>query len=178
MRRKSTFANRGQAFEQMLNLANKQYESNGVALIHKRPTPVKVLKTRGNMITNAVYDKKSTVDYDGTYKGHAIYFEAKSTQEKTRFDLKNIEHHQLEHLEKAEQNRAVCFFLIEFATLHEVFFVPLSTMRHYFIHASNGGRKSIPREEFNEYAYEVKKSNRALLDYLVYVDKMIGEGAA
>ncbi|MGD8188538.1 Holliday junction resolvase RecU [Brevibacillus ginsengisoli] len=171
-------ANRGQAFEQLLNLTNQQYEAKGIALIHKRPTPVKVLRTRGNLITNAVYDKKSTVDYDGTYKGRAIYFEAKSTREKNRFDLKNIERHQLEHLEKAEHNGAICFFLIEFASYNEVYFVPLSTIRHYFIHVNNGGRKSIPREDFEYYAYEVTKSKRALLDYLVYVDRMIGDGAA
>ncbi|OTX33627.1 Holliday junction resolvase [Bacillus thuringiensis serovar brasilensis] len=33
---------------------------------------------------------KSTVDYDGVYKGRAIEFEAKSTENVTRFDLKNI----------------------------------------------------------------------------------------
>jgi recombination protein U len=174
---KTSQANRGQAFEQLLNFVNVQYEKAGIALIHKRPTPMKALRPQG-MHFLATFERKSTVDYDGVYRGRAIYFEAKSTREESRFDLKQIEPHQIEHLEKAEKNGAVCFFLIEFAKSREVFFVPLSTMRHYLLHARNGGRKSIPREDFDYYAYAVEKSNRAALDYLVHVDTMIGEGAA
>ncbi|TKI34391.1 hypothetical protein FC700_26965 [Bacillus mycoides] len=34
--------NRGMAFEMLINLANEMYQRGGVALINKRPTPVKV----------------------------------------------------------------------------------------------------------------------------------------
>lgn len=34
--------NRGMAFEMLINLANEMYQRRGVALINKRPTPVKV----------------------------------------------------------------------------------------------------------------------------------------
>ncbi len=61
-----------------------------MALINKRPTPVKVLKSKGGRVLNGFYEAKSTVDYDGVYKGRAIAFEAKSTEKDTRFDLKNI----------------------------------------------------------------------------------------
>lgn len=167
-------ANRGQVFEDFINFTNEQYKNSGIALIHKRPTPVKVLRTQGNRIISAVYDSKSTVDYDGCYQGRAIYFEAKSTREKTRFNLSNISNHQIEHLEKAEANGAICFLLIEFAIFHEVFFVPFSIMRHYLLNASLNGAKSIPYQDFEVYAYEVQQTRRALLDYLVYVDRMIG----
>lgn len=170
-------ANRGQAFEQLLNFTNLQYEKAGVALIHKRPTPMKLLRPQGFHFL-ATFEKKSTVDYDGVYRGRAIYFEAKSTREESRFDLKQIEPHQIEHLEKAEKLGGICFFLIEFAKSQEVFFVPLSTMRHYLLHAKNGGRKSIPKEDFDYYAYSVEKTKRAALDYLIYVDKLIGEEGA
>lgn len=163
-------ANRGQAFEDLINFANQQYRNSGSALIHKRPTPVKVLRTQGTRIVSAVYDSKSTVDYDGCYQGKAIYFEAKSTREKTKFNLSNISSHQIEHLEKAEAQGAICFFLIEFAVFQEVYFVPLSVIRHYV----NSGSKSIPYADIEIYSYEVKQTKRALLDYLVYVDKMIG----
>jgi recombination protein U len=177
MRIKVSQANRGQAFEDLLNFTNLQYEKAGIALIHKRATPMKPLRRQGFHFL-ATFEKKSTVDYDGVYRGRAIYFEAKSTREETRFPLDNIEPHQIEHLEKAEKQGAVCFFLIEFAKSHEVFFVPLATVRHYLLHAQNGGRKSIPREDFDYYAYAVEKTKRAALDYLVHVDKMIGEGVA
>ena len=35
--------NRGIAFEKLINLTNEMYQRGGVALINKRPTPVKVL---------------------------------------------------------------------------------------------------------------------------------------
>jgi len=127
MRMKVSQANRGQAFEDLLNFTNLQYEKAGIALIHKRPTPMKPLRRQGFHFL-ATFEKKSTVDYDGVYRGRAIYFEAKSTREETRFPLDNIERHQIEHLEKAEKQGAVCFFLIEFAKSHEVFFVPLATI--------------------------------------------------
>ncbi|WP_179863044.1 Holliday junction resolvase RecU [Bacillus thuringiensis] len=39
--------NRGMVFEIIINLANEMYQRGGVALINKRPTPVKVLKSKG-----------------------------------------------------------------------------------------------------------------------------------
>jgi recombination protein U len=167
-------ANRGQAFEDLINFANNQYRTQQIALIHKRPTPIKALKTKGSRILSGVYESKSTVDYDGVYQGKALYFEAKSTREKTRFDLSNVSQHQIIHLEEAEKNGAVCFFLIEFAALHEIYFLPFPTVRHYLLNAANGGAKSIPYDDFKFYAWEVTKTKRALLDYLVHVDRMSG----
>lgn len=178
MRIKSSQANRGQAFEDILNFTNEQYERAGIALINKRPTPIKPTKTKGRRVLAGYFEEKSTVDYDGVYHGRAIYFEAKSTRETTRFDLGNISKHQIEHLEKAEKSGAICFFLIEFAKTHEVYFVPLATMRHYLLHAANGGRKSIPKDEFDIYTFMVEQTKRAVLDYLLLVDKLIGHGAA
>lgn len=177
MRQKISQANRGQAFEDLLNFTNVQYEKADIALIHKRSTPIKPLKTQGTRIVSAVYESKSTVDYDGIYRGRAIYFEAKSTRSDTSFKLDNIAQHQISHLEKAEKLGGICFFLIEFAKTQEVFFVPLATIRHYMLHAQNGGRKSIPKDDFEYYAYEVKQTKRAVLDYLLLVDRMIGEAA-
>ncbi|MEH7536400.1 Holliday junction resolvase RecU [Bacillus toyonensis] len=117
--------NRGMAFEMLINLANEMYRRGQVALINKRPTPVKVLKSKGGRVLNGFYEAKSTVDYDGVYKGRAIAFEAKSTEKDTRFDLKNIAQHQLDYLEKAERMGAICFFLIEFSKDKSVFAVPL-----------------------------------------------------
>ncbi|EJP99414.1 recombination protein U [Bacillus cereus VD142] len=130
-----------------------------MALINKRPTPVKVLKSKGGRVLNGFYEAKSTVDYDGVYKGRAIAFEAKSTQSLTRFDLSNIAQHQLDYLEKAEKMGAICFFLIEFSKDKSVFVVPLS------------GKKSIPRADFDIYGYLVNQTERAPVDYLQYIDE-------
>lgn len=171
-------ANRGQAFEDLLNFTNLQYERANIALVNKRPTPIKATKTKGSRVLAGYFEEKSTVDYDGVYRGRAIYFEAKSTRERTRFDLSNISKHQIEHLEKAERNGALCFFLIEFAAYKATYFVTLSFIRIAMMNAQNGGRKSIPLEDFEVYGYLVNQTKRAAVDYLVHVDKMIGEGAA
>lgn len=64
--------NRGMAFEKLINLTNEMYQRGGVALINKRPTPVKVIKSKASQVIKGFYEAKSTVDYDGVYKGRAI----------------------------------------------------------------------------------------------------------
>lgn len=61
--------NRGMVFEMLINLADEMYQREGVELINKRPTPVKVLKSKGGRVLNGFYEAKSTVDYDVVYKG-------------------------------------------------------------------------------------------------------------
>lgn len=172
-----TYANRGQSFENHLNYANKLYTRRNIALVNKRPTPIKVLKSKGVHILKAVWESKSTVDYDGVYRGKAIYFEAKSTKGK-RFDLSNIQVHQMEYLQAAEEQGAICFLLIELRDYGQIFFVPYSIIKHYVFHAAHGGRKSMPKEDFDIYAYEVFSTDRSPIDYLHWVDKIIEEGAA
>ncbi|OLR83701.1 Holliday junction resolvase RecU [Bacillus sp. MB366] len=166
--------NRGMAFEMLINLANEMYQRGGVALINKRPTPVKVLKSKGSRVLNGFYEAKSTVDYDGVYKGRAVAFEAKSTEKDTRFDLKNIAQHQLDYLEKAEKMGAICFFLIEFSKDKSVFAVPLSVIQSYVrMSHQPKGQKSIPRADFDIYGYLVEQTERAPIDYLQYVDEVV-----
>lgn len=166
--------NRGMAFEKLINLSNEMYQREGVALINKRATPVKVLKSAGGRVLNGFQEAKSTVDYDGVYKGRAIAFEAKSTENATRFDLKNIAQHQLDYLEKAEKMGAICFFLIEFSKDKSVFVVPLSVIRSYVrMSYQPKGKKSIPRADFDIYGYLVEQTERAPIDYLQYVDETV-----
>ncbi|WFT76921.1 Holliday junction resolvase RecU [Halobacillus naozhouensis] len=170
--------NRGMGLENLINLTNDTYNRKGLAVINKRPTPVKVMKSKGTKVLSGFYESKSTVDYDGVYQGRAICFEAKSTGEK-RFPLKNIHQHQLDYLYLAENVGALCFFLIEFRKLNQVFLVPFSVVQHYVEHAKLGGRKSITFDDFNFYAAaEVRTGNGVPLDYLPVLEKLIREGAA
>jgi recombination protein U len=168
--------NRGMAFEMMLNLINQMYRKQKIALVNKRPTPVKVLKSKGTKVLSGYYEAPSTVDYDGIYRGRPIVFEAKSVGV-DRFDLKNLHQHQFDYLQWVDNHGGISFVLIEFRTTKQVFFVPFSTIKHYFYHASKGGRKSIPLADLEVYAYEVKRTKRSTLDYLEWVDKLIGEVA-
>ena len=150
------------------------YQLGGVALINKRPTPVKVLKMVYGRVKDGYYESKSTVDYDGVYKGRAVAFEAKSTNEINRFDLKNIAQHQLDYLEKAEKMGAICFFLIGFTKDQSTFAIPLSVIQSYVrMSQQPKGKKSIPRADFDIYGYLVEQTERAPIDYLQYVDEAV-----
>ena len=68
-------ANRGMALENDLNLSNEYYRDANLAIITKRPTPIKVVKvdyTNGPKIIEAFFEKQSTTDYNGVYKGRYI----------------------------------------------------------------------------------------------------------
>ncbi len=165
----------GNAFEFQIDYTNTQYNAIGVAIINKRPTPMKILKRfPGNTKQFvAMFDKKSTVDYDGVYKGRAIAFEAKTTNVETRFDLSNIAEHQLRYLIKAREQGAVTFVLIEFRKNNATYLAPTSLIEEYAKEAVRGGKKSIPLAVFEERAYKVN-TGRVALDYLTQLDKMLG----
>lgn len=166
-----TYANRGMGFETLIDHSNAMYKSKGIALIHKRPTPVKILGRNSRGMINGFLEKASTVDYDGVYKGMPIAFEAKSTKELRRFDLKNIADHQIEHLAEFDKHDGISFILVEFARHGTVYLLLYETLEHYWHKAQRGGRKSIPIEDFDVYAYPVE-SGRVPIDYLAVVDKV------
>lgn len=168
---------RGQAFEYTLDYTNQIYKNKGIALINKRPTPVKVLKTKGSRIYSAVYDKKSTVDYDGIYRGKAITFEAKTTK-LPRLPLDMIHEHQIKYLDAAEKQGAVSFLIVQMRALDEVFLVPNNMLQKYVRNAKKGARKSIPIDEMEDYAQLVESKNGVPLDYLSVVDRLLDENIA
>ncbi|MGA0097531.1 MAG: Holliday junction resolvase RecU, partial [Bacilli bacterium] len=89
----NTYKNRGMDFEKEINLSNAYYLETKQAVITKRPTPINVVKVdyqRGAKITHAYFEKQSTTDYNGIYRGKYVDFEAKSTQSKTALAIANI----------------------------------------------------------------------------------------
>lgn len=163
---------RGAAFETLLDYTNQIYANKGRAIINKRPTPMKIISKTKMGQNICVFDKKSTVDYDGIYAGRSIQFEAKTTQEK-RFDLSMITESQIEFLQKAEQHGAVAFLLVEIRPLRNVYLVPNQMLQGYVKRAQKGGRRSIPLDELEVYARIVESGNGLPLDYLSVVDELI-----
>ena len=96
------YSNRGMNLEYLINNANKYYLENDIAVIHKKPTPIQLVDVdyKKNEIKKAYFKDKSTLDYNGLYKGKYIDFDAKETRETTRFPLQNIHEHQLLHMKK------------------------------------------------------------------------------
>ncbi|WP_164670941.1 Holliday junction resolvase RecU [Virgibacillus doumboii] len=163
---------RGSAFENSLNYTNQIYINQGRAVINKRPTPVKVLKSKGTRVLSGFYEEKSTVDYDGIYQGKSIVFEAKSTKEK-RLPFSIIADHQIKYLEQSEKQGAVSFLIVYMNITRETYLVPNNMLQKYIREARNGGKKSIPLRDLEVYAHLVKSQNGVPLDYLSVVDRLL-----
>lgn len=166
------YGKRGQAFEKLIDYTNEIYKRKGIALINKRPTPMKIIgRTRGDQHI-CIFDKKSTVDYDGIYKGRPIVFEAKSTREK-RLPLSLISEHQIEYLDAAHKQGAISFLIVEIRPLQEVYLIQNSLLQKYVKNAEKGGRKSISLDDLEIYAELVESGDGVPLDYLKVVDRLI-----
>lgn len=168
----SSQSNRGMELETLLNYTNESYLARGIAVVHKRPTPVKIVKTKGSRVLSAFLEAPSTVDYEGVYNGRSLQFEAKQTKEKQRFPLDNVHPHQVEHMRGCMKQGAVTFVVLEFSSLHEIFFVPGKMIVDAWDKAKDGGRKSIPYEDINVMCYLIKPGRGVPLDYLAVVDKL------
>ena len=163
-------SNRGMNLENDINLSNEWYTEQGLALITKRPTPINIVKvdySRGARITDAYFEKQSTTDYNGVYKGKYLDFEAKNTKSKTSFPLSNIEAHQILHLKRVIEQGGIAFFIIQFQTRNEVYLLDASFVIHFWEH---GERKSIPYETFQKDGILIKQGYNPRLYYLDAVE--------
>lgn len=168
----STAANRGMNLENDINKSNEYYEINKIAFITKRPTPINIVKvdySRGARIIDAYFEKQSTTDYNGVYKGRYIDFEAKSTMNKTSFPLSNIYIHQINHLENVIEAGGIAFFIIEFVTHGEIYLVDAKIIIDFF---HNEERKSIPYIYIKEKCSLLKQALNPRIDYIDAVDKL------
>ena len=159
-------SNRGMDLENDINLSNEYYRNKGLALIHKRPTPINIVKvdySKGAKIVDAYFEKQSTTDYNGVYQGRYIDFEAKNTKSKTSFPLSNIEKHQIEHLKAVLSQHGIAFFIIQFQTCNEVYLLDASYVIDFYEH---GERKSIPYEIIKEKGVLIKQGFSPRLNYL------------
>ena len=168
--------NRGMTLESELNDSNEYYREEDIAIIYKKPTPIKVVKvdypSRDKAtIKEAFFTVPSTTDYNGIYKGKYIDFEAKETKSKTSFTLDNIHPHQIKHLERIEKHKGIAFLIIRFTTLNETYLLMAKDFLEYI---ENTNRKSIPLSYFMEKAYLIKDGLRPRIDYLKVIDNIIG----
>ena len=166
-------ANRGMDLESAINQTNSYYIQKNIALIYKRPTPINVVKvdySKGSpKITHAYFEKQSTTDYNGVYKGKYIDFEAKSTISKTSFPLANIESHQIEHLKNVILNKGIAFFIIQFSSLKEIYLLDAAFVIEFY---EKGDRKSIPYNIVSTKGFLLKEGYNPRLDYIPIVEDL------
>lgn len=169
-------ANLGMLLEEMINDTNTYYLNKGVAVIHKKPIPIQIVKVNypsrcEAIITEAYYKTPSTTDYNGVYRGKYIDFEAKETNNLTSFSLNNIHAHQVEHLKQIVSHGGIGFLIVYFKKHDEVFLLPYEVLEGYW-EKRNTERKSIPYEVFKEKGYLIKVSYIPRLDYLKVLDEV------
>ena len=119
----NTYANRGMMLERDINQSNKYYLDHNIALIYKKPTPIKVVKVEypKNVIKEAYFNEPSTLDYNGIYEGKYLEFDAKETQSNTSFPISNIHKHQLEHMKRVIYFGGITFLIVRFTKINETY---------------------------------------------------------
>lgn len=167
---------RGDAFEELINLANERYRTSGLALIQKIPTPIKPVELdseRGN-IKKAYFEKRSTVDYIGVVQGIPICFDAKNVQ-KDVLPLANIHEHQMDFMRDFEKQEGISFFLIRLEHRDEIYLLPYVFMQDFIKKSKNGGRKSIPLDVIHEEGYNVEVKQGYFVHYLEALNEYLKE---
>ncbi len=169
---KIDYSNRGMDFENVVNSSNKYYLDNDIAVIYKRPTPIHIVKVdyqHNCRIKDAYFEKQSTTDYNGVYKGKYIDFECKETQSKTSLALHNISKHQVLHLQRVKKHGGIAFFLIYFSSLNEVYLIDAK----YIIEIITlNERQSIPLSLIREKGVLIEQGYIPRLKYLDAVEKV------
>ena len=92
-KRINSAANRGMGLENDINLSNEFYIKTNRAIITKRPTPINIVKVdyeKGAKIVDAYFEKQSTTDYNGVYKGRPKLYSADTKDPQRRLVYKSI----------------------------------------------------------------------------------------
>lgn len=166
------YANRGMSLESDINQTNLYYNLNGIALVYKKPTPIKVVQVEypKNKIKEAYFNEPSTLDYTGIYKGKYLEFDAKETQSKTSFPLSNIHKHQMEHIKKVLEFGGIAYLIVRFTSLDKTYLLLGEDLIKF---VNNSDRKSIPIEYFNTNGFVIEMKYTPRLDYIKIIDNVL-----
>lgn len=132
-----SFSNRGKTLEDELNETNSFYLQRGLAVIHKKPVPVQIVRVEypsrsAAVIREAYFQAPSTTDYNGIWQGRYVDFEAKETEIRTSFPLKNIHEHQVHHMADIIRHGGLAFLIIRFSSLDRYFVLPFEILETYW----------------------------------------------
>ena len=174
----SNYGRRGMSLEEALNESNVYYEAHGLAVVHKKPTPIRIVKVdypkrSAAVIKEAYFSTASTTDYNGVYQGRYLDFDAKETRNKTAFPLKNFHQHQIDHLKACAAQGGICFAIIKFVSHQEVYLYPAEALFTFWDDQAYGGRKSIPYAEITAHGILITPQIQPLIPYLKAVDQLL-----
>lgn len=175
------YSNRGMTLEKELNLTNQQYLNENLAVIHKKPTPIQVVKVdyprrSAAKITEAYYRRSSTTDYNGVYKGYYLDFEAKETKNKSSFPLNNFHEHQIQHMQQSCAHGGICFTIVRFSSLNEIYLLEAEFLFKWWDQQFlEDGRKSIPLASIKNECAQIAYGYNPRIPYLQVIDQLIEE---
>ncbi|MBR0461541.1 MAG: Holliday junction resolvase RecU [Erysipelotrichaceae bacterium] len=174
--RNASTSRRGMSLEADINTTNEDYLRMDVAVIHKKPTPITIVKTdypkrELAKITEAYFKIPSTTDYNGIYKGRYIDFEAKECHSKTSFPFSSIHPHQIRHLDAVERHGAIAFLIIRMSHYEKDYLIDARTFIDYY---DSRQRKSLSYEWIKENGHEIAYKYQRPCDYLNVIDKVYG----
>jgi recombination protein U len=157
---------RGSAFESIINSTNEYYRSRNLALVQKIPTPITPLKfdSERKLITEAYFEKDSTVDYIGVVQEIPICFDAKECKTDT-FSLQNIHEHQFKFMEDFERQGGVAFLLILFTERNDMYYMRFSELKTYVERVNEGHAKNFKYIELDD-DYFLRSDGPAMVHYL------------
>lgn len=163
--------------EEDINETNNYYLLQNKAVIHKKPTPVQIVKVdypkrSAAVIKEGYFKQASTTDYNGIYRHRYIDFEAKETKNKTSFPLANIHEHQINHMKSVVDHGGICFLIIRFSSHSETFFLPAMKLFTFWESQNNGGRKSIPYSFMKREGIKIPFKLHERVDYLSVIDQI------
>lgn len=166
------YGSRGMTLEDKINKSNQYYLNHNIAVIHKKPTPIQVVKVdypqrSAARITEAYYRHQSTTDYNGIYNGYYIDFEAKEIKNKTSFPLSNLPEHQIQHMTHCLQHQGLVFVILSFKAFNETYLIPFENIIE-FIKSSD--KQSIPYDTIKEISIEIAEGYAPSLDYISAID--------
>lgn len=172
--RTTNYANRGMSLESDLNITNSYYLESNIAVIYKKPTPIKIVKVcfdakKNATITEAYFKLPSTTDYNGLYKGRYVDFEAKEVHGKKSFPLTNINKHQINHIRSIMEHGGIAFVIVRFTILNKTFVLKGEDL---IAAVDNKQVKSIPLSLFESKGYVIEESYLPRLDYIKIIDKV------
>ena len=169
----SSHANRGMDLENDINNTNSYYLDNDIAIVYKKPTPIKVSKVNYNknhtIITEAFYEMPSTTDYNGIYKGKYIDFDAKEVKNSSSFALSNLHAHQLKHLKRVKEHGGISFLIVMFYKNNITYLIEIDEIIDY-INSEN--RKSIPIDYFEWKAHRIPDAYIPRVNYIKVIDNL------
>jgi recombination protein U len=162
------------SLESDLNLTNTYYLENNMAVIYKKPTPIKIVKVnfdfkKNATITEAYFKLPSTTDYNGLYKGKYVDFEAKEVRGKKSFPLTNINKHQIEHIRSIIKHDGIAFIIVKFTLLNKTFLLKGEDLIKV---VDNKKLKSISLSLFETNGYLINESFMPRLDYIKIIDNV------